>query len=190
MLKTLKTSTLLSSPHSAMPVSMPPTGGASFRVNRCSSSPVRVTRLTHQLRPLLLPCNANGKILLSRLFNSSFSTGQPLRTSCTASQSALRMLTRAPSILPNARALCTRMLRPHLDGDNDTVEYIMALHDPEFNDRWIHSVTEMTAIGHNQLRSQVRASISNYVVFPHTRGSGSETHPVALTFRFPWLRRS
>jgi hypothetical protein len=55
----------------------------------------------------------------------------------------------------------------------------MAFHDPEFNDRWIHSVTEKTAIGHNQLRSQVRASISNHVVFPHACGSESETHPVA-----------
>jgi len=48
--------------------------------------------------------------------------------------------------------------------DNDAwprVESIMALHDPEYNDVWIRSVTKTFDVGHEQLdfiRSQVRAS--------------------------------
>jgi anoctamin-10 len=47
--------------------------------------------------------------------------------------------------------------------DNDVwsrVESVMALHDPEYNDRWIRSVTKTVDIGHDQLdfiRNQVRA---------------------------------
>lgn len=54
------------------------------------------------------------------------------------------------------------------------VESIMALHDPEFNDRWIRSVAKTIDIGHKELdiiRSQVRASISNHVVSPHACSS-------------------
>jgi anoctamin-10 len=55
--------------------------------------------------------------------------------------------------------------------DNDVwsrVESVMALHDPEYNDRWIRSVTKTVDIGHDQLdfiRNQVRASIPNHVAY-------------------------
>jgi hypothetical protein len=64
-----------SSPHHApqCPVSMPSAGGASIRVNRSSSSPARVTTNSASFR------NVNGKILLSRIFDSSLSTCQPFR---------------------------------------------------------------------------------------------------------------
>jgi hypothetical protein len=45
----------------------------------------------------------------------------------------------------------------------------MALHDPEYNDLWIRSLTKSIDIGHDQLefiRSQVRASIPNHVAIP------------------------
>jgi hypothetical protein len=53
----------------------------------------------------------------------------------------------------------------------------MALHDPEFNGRWIHSWPNQLDI----IRSQVRASISNHVVSPRVRSSEMPS----LTFRFP-----
>jgi hypothetical protein len=76
--------------------------------------------------------------------------------------------------------------------DNDVwsrVESIMALHDPEFNDRWIHSVTNPIDTGHNQLdiiRSQVRASIPNHVVSPHTCSSETPSLYILLSW-FPTL---
>lgn len=68
----------------------------------------------------------------------------------------------------------------------------MALHDPEFNHRWIHSVTKTIDIGHNQLdiiRSQVRASIPKPRVVP------LQTTPVVRRrrcsiFRFPGFLHS
>ena len=63
----------------------------------------------------------------------------------------------------------------------------MALHDPEFNDRWIRSVTKTIDIGHNQLdiiRNQVRASILNHVVSTHDARS-SET--LSLSISLSWL---
>jgi hypothetical protein len=72
--------------------------------------------------------------------------------------------------------------------DNDAwsrVESIMALHDPEFNNRWIHSVTKTIDIGHNQLdiiRSQVRASIPNHVASPHARSSETPSLYISLSW--------
>ncbi|KAF8489429.1 hypothetical protein F5888DRAFT_1191709 [Russula emetica] len=76
--------------------------------------------------------------------------------------------------------------------DNDVwsrIESIIALHDPEFNDRWIHSVTKPIDIGHSQLdiiRSQVRASIPNHVVSPHTCSSETPSLYILLSW-FPTL---
>jgi len=55
--------------------------------------------------------------------------------------------------------------------DNDVwsrIESIIALHDPEFNDRWIHSVTKPIDIGHSQLdiiRSQFGDPVALYFAF-------------------------
>jgi hypothetical protein len=61
----------------------------------------------------------------------------------------------------------------------------MALHDPEFNDRWIHSVAKTIDIGHKQLdfiRSQVRASIPNHVVSPHACSSETPSLYISLSW--------
>ncbi|KAI0299291.1 hypothetical protein BC826DRAFT_67068 [Russula brevipes] len=57
--------------------------------------------------------------------------------------------------------------------DNDTwsrVESIMALHDPEYNDVWIRSLTKIINVGHAQLdsiRGQVRLFTPQHLAFPH-----------------------
>lgn len=71
--------------------------------------------------------------------------------------------------------------------DNDIwprVESIMALHDPEYNDVWIRSVTKTIDVGHKQLdfiRSQVRPSAPKHAASPYPFQFGEG---VALYFGF------
>jgi hypothetical protein len=61
----------------------------------------------------------------------------------------------------------------------------MALHDPDFNHRWIHSVAKTIDIGHEHLdiiRNQVRASIPNHVVSSHTCSSETPSLYISLSW--------
>ncbi len=140
----------------------------------------------------------NGKILVSRIFYSSLSTCHLY----SRSDVLHGLSTCAQDIDPSAitaaerlRLVHTYVTATHSDGgldihpENDVwsrVDSIMALHDSEFNDRWMHSVTKTVDIGRDPaqldfIRSQVRASILNHVMSltPAVRRCGR------FLFRFP-----
>jgi len=123
----------------------------------------------------------NGKIHLSRLIHSSLSTCHLY----SHSDVLHGLSTRASDIDSSAIKSAERLRLVHtyvtatpshgglgINPDNDVwsrVESIMALHDPEYNELWIRSLTKSIDIGHDQLdfiRSQVRASIPNHVGIP------------------------
>ncbi|KAH9010882.1 DUF590-domain-containing protein [Lactarius pseudohatsudake] len=83
-----------------------------------------------------------------------------------------------PLVLPNDSASCTLMSLTPSDGglgihpEHDSwsrIESIMILHDPDFNDRWIRSLTTSTStIGHGRLdeiRTQFGEAVALYFAF-------------------------
>jgi hypothetical protein len=131
-----------------MPVSMPWAGGTSIG----STDPPRLlSRVTNSASS----CNVNGKILLSRIFYSSLSTCHLYShsgvlhdlSSCASddvdpiainSAERLRLVHSYVKATPSGGGL-------GIHPDNDRVH---RGHDPEFNNRWNHTVTEIIDIGH------------------------------------------
>ncbi len=135
--------------------------------------------------------SVSGKISFSRILYSSLSTCHLY----SHSDVLHGLSTRASDVDPTSISSTERLHLVHCyvtsspsDGglgihpDNDAwsrVESIMALHDPEFNDRWMHSVTHTIDIGRDQLdfiRSQVRASILFHMMSPHSCSSEMPSH--------------
>jgi hypothetical protein len=170
-----KISILVYSNHFGMPVSMPSADGASIKANLSSWSLVPIINFNNS-------CNVNGKIHLFHSISYSFSLTHHLDSHSDflhGLSTSASNINQDPTTLKPAerlRLVYTYVTATPSDGglgihpDNDVwsrIESIMALHDPEYNDVWIRSVTTLASVtnfGHDQLdtiRTQVCFSTSN-----------------------------